>query len=281
MAGNTKNVNDLTQSLRDRAYPAAKKEVEELKKFAESRGHVGNLEPWDLAYYAERQREELFGFTQEELRPYFALPNVLEGLFSLCEKLFDVTIVEASSVMEKKPAKKFKLGTRTFNFSTYFQKMIPTSILPAFFWIPFLARKRSKGAWMAVCRQRSDLLNRKPVAYLTCNGTPPVNGAPSLMTFNDFCTLFHEFGHGLQHMLTKVPFSDAAGISGIEWDAVELPSQFMENWCYHKKTVDNFAKHYETGEKLPEYLVSRKYVMQKNILLAMVCWFSCIMAKWT
>ena len=96
MASNTKNVNDLTQSLRDRAYPAAKKEVEELKKFAESRGHVGNLEPWDLAYYAEKQREELFGFTQEELRPYFALPNVLEGLFSLCEKLFDVTIVEAS-----------------------------------------------------------------------------------------------------------------------------------------------------------------------------------------
>ena len=142
MAGNTKNVNDLTQSLRDRAYPAAKKEVEELKKFAESRGHVGNLEPWDLAYYAEKQREELFGFTQEELRPYFALPNVLEGLFSLCEKLFDVTIVEAHG---EEAGQKFKLGTRTFNFSTYFRKMILTSILPASFWTPFLARKRSKG----------------------------------------------------------------------------------------------------------------------------------------
>ena len=133
---------------------------------------------------------------------------------------------------------------------------------------------------MAVCRQRSDLLNRKPVAYLTCNGTPPVNGAPSLMTFNDFCTLFHEFGHGLQHMLTKVPFSDAAGISGIEWDAVELPSQFMENWCYHKKTSTILPSTTKPVKSCP-IPCFRKYVMQKNILLAMVYWFSCIMAKWT
>ena len=173
----------------------------------------------------------------------------------MCEKLFDVTIVEAHG---EEAGQKIQTWHKDVQFFHVLSKDDSNEHIASFFLDPFSRpEEKQGGAWMAVCRQRSDLLNRKPVAYLTCNGTPPVNGAPSLMTFNDFCTLFHEFGHGLQHMLTKVPFSDAAGISGIEWDAVELPSQFMENWCYHKKTVDNFAKHYETGEKLPDTLFQK------------------------
>ena len=263
MAGNTKNVNDLVDQLRAKAYPCAIREFEQLTQFAQSHGHDGKLEPWDQSFYSERQREELYEFTQEELRPYFSLPDVLKGLFTLCEQLFNVHIVDMSTT-QNDSSNNVQTWHDDVQFFHVVSKENSNEHIASFYLDPYSrpAEKRG-GAWMAVCRQRSDLLGRKPVAYLTCNGTPPLKDSPSLMTFNEVTTLFHEFGHGLQHMLTKIPYSGAAGISGIEWDAVELPSQFMENWCYHKPTVDKFAKHYQTSEALPEALFQKVCDAQK------------------
>ena len=201
-----------------------------------------------MPYWSERQSEKLFGFEEEELRPYFALPNVLSGLFGLCSRIFDVRIEEA------------KGDAPVWHPDVQFFKVLdgPTGEHLASFYLDPYARPEDKrgGAWMGTCVGSSKVLDRKPVAYLTCNGSPPVDGKPSLMTFNEVTTLFHETGHGLQHMLTEVEHAPAAGINGVEWDAVELPSQFMENWCYDEGTVygAGMATHYETGEPLPRDL---------------------------
>ncbi len=235
--------------LREKALPAAKKELEVLTEFAKSNGFDGeSLALWDVPYWSERQSEKLFGFEEEELRPYFALPNVLSGLFGLCSRIFDVRIEEA------------KGDAPVWHPDVQFFKVLdgPTGEHLASFYLDPYARPEDKrgGAWMGTCVGSSKVLDRKPVAYLTCNGSPPVDGKPSLMTFNEVTTLFHETGHGLQHMLTEVEHAPAAGINGVEWDAVELPSQFMENWCYDEGTVygAGMATHYETGEPLPRDL---------------------------
>jgi oligopeptidase A len=258
MAGNTDNVDELVEQLRNKAYPCALKEYKKLTKFANLYGHKGKLEPWDTTFFSERQREKLFEFTQEELRPYFSLPDVLTGLFTLCEKLFNVHIMEVSNNDGNNTNDSVQTWHEDVSFFHVLSKDNANEHIASFYLDPYSRpEEKSGGAWMAVCRQRSDLLDRKPVAYLTCNGTPPIKDAPSLMTFVEVTTLFHEFGHGLQHMLTKIPYSRCAGIAGIEWDAVELPSQFMENWCYHKPTVDSFAKHYQTGETIDETLFQK------------------------
>ena len=235
--------------LREKALPAAKKELEVLTEFAKSNGFDGeSLALWDVPYWSERQSEKLFGFEEEELRPYFALPNVLSGLFGLCSRIFDVRIEEANG------------DAPVWHPDVQFFKVLdgPTGEHLASFYLDPYARPENKrgGAWMGTCVGSSKVLDRKPVAYLTCNGSPPVDGKPSLMTFNEVTTLFHETGHGLQHMLTEVEHAPAAGINGVEWDAVELPSQFMENWCYDEGTVygAGMATHYETGEPLPRDL---------------------------
>ena len=235
--------------LREKALPAAKKELEVLTEFAKSNGFDGeSLALWDVPYWSERQSEKLFGFEEEELRPYFALPNVLSGLFGLCSRIFDVRIEEA------------KGDAPVWHPDVQFFKVLdgPTGEHLASFYLDPYARPEDKrgGAWMGTCVGSSKVLDRKPVAYLTCNGSPPVDGKPSLMTFSEVTTLFHETGHGLQHMLTEVEHAPAAGINGVEWDAVELPSQFMENWCYDEGTVygAGMATHYETGEPLPRDL---------------------------
>ena len=235
--------------LREKALPAAKKELEVLTEFAKSNGFDGeSLALWDVPYWSERQSEKLFGFEEEELRPYFALPNVLSGLFGLCSRIFDVRIEEA------------KGDAPVWHPDVQFFKVLdgPTGEHLASFYLDPYARPEDKrgGAWMGTCVGSSKVLGRKPVAYLTCNGSPPVDGKPSLMTFSEVTTLFHETGHGLQHMLTEVEHAPAAGINGVEWDAVELPSQFMENWCYDEGTVygAGMATHYETGEPLPRDL---------------------------
>ena len=235
--------------LREKALPAAKKELEVLTEFAKSNGFDGeSLALWDVPYWSERQSEKLFWFEEEELRPYFALPNVLSGLFGLCSRIFDVRIEEA------------KGDAPVWHPDVQFFKVLdgPTGEHLASFYLDPYARPEDKrgGAWMGTCVGSSKVLDRKPVAYLTCNGSPPVDGKPSLMTFNEVTTLFHETGHGLQHMLTEVEHAPAAGINGVEWDAVELPSQFMENWCYDEGTVygAGMATHYETGEPLPRDL---------------------------
>mmetsp|Transcript_83011 Transcript_83011/g.165735 ORF Transcript_83011/g.165735 Transcript_83011/m.165735 type:complete len:734 (-) Transcript_83011:366-2567(-) len=262
MADSVAAVDELTEMLRDKAYPAALKELGELSAFAKADGFDEELALWDVPFWSERQSEKLFGFEEEELRPYFALPNVLNGLFGLCKRLFGVDIVQADGEAE------------VWNEDVRFFKVLDETSgdhIASFYLDPYSrpADKRG-GAWMGVCVGKSAVLDRKPVAYLTCNGSPPVDGTPSLMTFNEVTTLFHETGHGLQHMLTQVKHAPAAGISGVEWDAVELPSQFMENWCYDEKTVYDagLATHYKTGEPLPKELFD-KLCEQKTYQAAM------------
>jgi oligopeptidase A len=251
MAPNVAAVENLMESLRSASFESAKQDLEDIRAFASSNGatEANDLKHWDMAYWSERLREAKFDFNAEELRPYFPLEQVLSGLFNLAHKLFGVTITAADG-----QAPIWHPDVRYFQIANEQQQPI------AYFYLDAYSRPAEKngGAWMNDCIGRAKLTDlegskvRLPVAYLICNQTPPVDGKPSLMTFNEVETLFHEFGHGLQHMLTTVDFAGAAGISNVEWDAVELPSQFMENWCYHRPTLLSLGKHYETGEPLPE-----------------------------
>ncbi|MBD2491043.1 M3 family metallopeptidase [Aulosira sp. FACHB-615] len=264
MAPNVAAVEALLEELRSASYDAAVKELAELKAFAATKGapEAADLQHWDISFWAERQREAKFSFTTEELRPYFPLPQVLDGLFGLVKRLFGVTVTPADG-----QAPVWHQDVR------YFQIADETGKPVAYFYLDPYSRPAEKrgGAWMDVCINRGKINDngatsvRLPVAYLVCNQTPPVDGKPSLMTFYEVETLFHEFGHGLHHMLTKVDYSSAAGVNNVEWDAVELPSQFMENWCYERPTLFGMAKHYETGEPLPEHyyqklLAARNYM---------------------
>jgi len=264
MAPNVAAVEALLEELRGTSYEAAQQELAQLKAFAASKNpQNSDLKHWDISFWSERQREEKFDFSAEELRPYFPLEQVLDSLFSLVNRLFGVTITAADS-----QAPKWHEDVR------YFQVADEQGEAIAYFYLDPYSRPAEKrgGAWMDDCIGRAKITQadgtttlRKPVAYLVCNQSPPVDGKPSLMTFGEVETLFHEFGHGLQHMLTKVDYADAAGINNVEWDAVELPSQFMENWCYHYPTLMGMAKHYETGEPLPEHYY-HKLVAAKNYM---------------
>ncbi|MFP5274166.1 M3 family metallopeptidase [Coleofasciculus sp.] len=270
MAPNVEAVEGLLEELRGASYDAAVKDLEALKAFAAAKGapEASDLKHWDISFWSERQREEKFAFSAEELRPYFPLPQVLDGLFALIKRLFGVTVTPADE-----PAPVWHEDVR------YFQVADETGGAIAFFYLDPYSRPAEKrgGAWMDDCVGRAKLTEagktttRLPIAYLICNQTPPVDGNPSLMTFGEVETLFHEFGHGLQHMLTKVDYAGAAGINNVEWDAVELPSQFMENWCYDRPTLMGMAKHYETGESLPEHyyqklLAARTYMSGSAML---------------
>ena len=258
MAPNVEAVDKLSEELRVVSYDAAQKEFEELKAFA----GVEDLKHWDTTYWSEKQKEAKFDFKEEELRPYFSLPQVLEGLFDLAKRIFGVTITSADG-----QAPVWHEDVR------YFQIDNEEGATIAHFYLDPYSRPAEKrgGAWMNDCVGRAKMIvegktsTRLPVAYLICNQTPPVAEKPSLMTFGEVTTLFHEFGHGLQHMLTTIDYVGAAGINNVEWDAVELPSQFMENWCYDRPTLFGMAKHYETGETLPEEYY-QKLLAAKNYM---------------
>ncbi len=247
MAPNVAAVEALLEELRQVSYPAAQRELVQLQEFAQASGQTEPLAPWDIPYWSERLREKTFDLEQEALRPYFPLPNVLTGLFGLAERLFGVTVRPADG-----QAPVWHPDVR------YFEVLDEKGEAIAAFYLDPYSRPAEKrgGAWMDVClgraRDRQTGEVRRPVAYLVCNQSPPVGDTPSLMTFAEVETLFHEFGHGLQHLLTQVDEPAAAGINNVEWDAVELPSQFMENWCYDRATLFGMARHYQTGEPLPE-----------------------------
>ncbi len=252
MAEDVSAVEALLEELRAAAYPAAEKELEELKACAHRHGaaEADALAPWDVTYWSEKLRRERFDLDQEALRPWFPLPQVLDGLFGLCSRLFDVEITPADG---EAPV--------WHNDVRFFHVRRDGEPIAAFYLDPY-SRPASKrgGAWMDECLGRhrnSDGSLVLPVAYLICNQTPPVGEAPSLMSFEEVETLFHEFGHGLQHMLTTVDEPEAAGISNVEWDAVELPSQFMENWCLDQNTLMGMARHWQTGEPLPQAEVEK------------------------
>ena len=249
MAGSVDQVEALLEDLRAAAYPVAVKELEELRACAERQGaaEAADLKPWDVSFWAEVLRKETFELDSEALRPWFPLPRVLEGLFGLCDRLFGIRIrpADGEAPVWHPDVRFFRVDDGTSG-----------EPIAAFYLDPY-SRPGSKrgGAWMDECLVRSvDADGRPvlPVAYLVCNQSPPVGDTPSLMTFEEVETLFHEFGHGLQHMLTTVERPQAAGINNVEWDAVELPSQFMENWCYDHATLMGMARHWQSGEPLPE-----------------------------
>ena len=251
MAGKVEAVDRLLNDLLDASIGAGKKEHSELEKFAKSKGFSESLLEWDIPYYAERLKEEKYQYSEEDLRPFFPIDKVLTGMFSLVEKIFGIRVEESSgsAPVWHKDVRFFKV----FDQSTGQQ-------ISAFYLDPF-ARPGLKraGAWMDDCinRRKDSLHFDIPVAHLVCNGTPPVGGKPGLMGFGEVHTLFHEFGHGLQHMLTTVDEAGASGINGIEWDAVELASQFMENWLYHEPVLRSISGHFETNAPLPDDLVKK------------------------
>lgn len=250
MAGTVEAVDQLLGDLANASTAKAHEEIKELNTFANRTGLVGAIKNWDTAYYLEKMREEKFDFSDDELRPYFPLPRVLEGLFKLLNQLFSITVAESPSPIEK-----------WHKDVLYYDVLDENKEKIAGFYLDPYARPGEKrgGAWMDTCLDRGTFQGKKvyPIAYLVCNGTPPVGDTPSLLSFDEVETLFHEFGHGLQHMLTKVDVLEASGINGIEWDAVELPSQFMENWCYQKNVVKSLTKHIKTGESLPDALFEK------------------------
>ncbi len=246
MAPSVESVFDLLEQLRGASYDAAVRDLEELQAFAKSEGESEPLRHWDIAFWAERLRESRFDYSEEELRPYFPLPKVLDGLFALAGELFGVRIAAADGSTSV-----WHPDVRFFEVHDEQGERI------ARFYLDPYSRPGEKrgGAWMDECIPRSrDGAGavRIPVAYLVCNQTPPVGDEPSLMSFSEVETLFHEFGHGLQHMLTRVDESLCSGIRNVEWDAVELPSQFMEHWCYDGRVLEGISGHVKTGEPLPE-----------------------------
>lgn len=255
MAPDVAAVERLLEELREASHEAARRDLDDLRGFARERGapEADDLQLWDVAFWAERLREERYAYSEETLRPYFPLPRVLEGLFRLAERLFAVRITPADG-----DAPVWHEDVRFFRVADEGGRPIA-----AFYLDPYSRPGEKRGgAWMDECVGRSRLLAsegdvRLPVAHLVCNQSPPTDGKPSQMTFGEVNTLFHEFGHGLQHMLTRVDYGMAAGIRNVEWDAVELPSQFMENWLYHRETVRDLSGHVETGEPLPDALFDK------------------------
>jgi oligopeptidase A len=250
MAPGVAAIEGMFTQLRDAAWEPAKRDLQDLVDLQTARGETTPMALWDVAFWAERLRESRYAYTDEEIRPYFPFERVLAGLFGLLERLFAIRVVDATPEVT------------TWHPDVRFYRVFDESGAPrAAFYLDAFSRPENKrpGAWMDDClgRRRIDGKPQLPVAYLVCNQTPPVGDQPALMTFREVETLFHEMGHGLQHMLTVIEHPDAAGINGIEWDAVELPSQFLENWCYHRPTLLGMTAHYQTGEPLPEALFEK------------------------
>lgn len=246
-----KNPDDVLRFLNDlltRSKPIAEEEYKEIIEIAKKIDGLSDVQVWDTGYYSEKLCEATFQFSQEDLRPYFPIQKVLKGMFELVNKIYGLKIVKQDGIDVWDNQVEF--------FAIYDEK----DELRGGFYIDLYARPHKRdGAWMDECRVRhhygKDL--QYPVAYLTCNFMPPVEGKPALLTHDDVLTLFHEFGHCLHHMLTKVNYPSVAGINGVPWDAVEFPSQFMENFCWEKESLDLIAAHYQTHEPLPEALYQK------------------------
>ncbi|MBY5269285.1 oligopeptidase A [Spiribacter salinus] len=248
MAESADQVIAFLEDLAERAVPAARAEYAELEAFAKTFDGRTQLEAWDVGYYSERLREARYQLSPEDLRPYFQADQVMAGLFAVVQRLFAVTITERTDV-------------DTWHDDVHFYEIHDADgDLRGQFYTDLYARSHKRGgAWMATARGRMGHGGalQTPVAFLTCNFTPPVGDKPALITHGEVETLFHEFGHGLHHMLTRVDAASVAGINGVAWDAVELPSQFLENWCWEREALDLFAAHHETGEPIPETLFER------------------------
>lgn len=260
MADKTEQVVNFLTDLARRSLPQGKAELEEIRAFAAEQHGQSELAAWDLAFYAEKLKQHKFSISDEQLRPYFPASKVVKGLFEVVKRVFGMKVRE-------------RLGIDTWHPDVRFYDIFDADDeLRGSFYLDLYAREHKQGgAWMDVClgrRYRRDGSLQKPVAYLTCNFNGPVDGKPALFTHNEVVTLFHEFGHGIHHMLTRVDVAGVAGINGVAWDAVELPSQFLENWCWESEALAFISGHYETGEPLPADLLE-KMMAARNFQAAM------------
>jgi oligopeptidase A len=260
MAQTTDQVLGFLNDLASKAKPQGEREVEELRQFAESEFGVKQLELWDIAYYSEKQKQHLFEISDEELRPYFPEQKVVNGLFEVLSRLFGMQVKERQGV---------DVWHESVRFFDIFDAQ---GTLRGSFYLDLYAREHKRGgAWMDECRVRRTTDSgalQTPVAYLTCNFNRPVGDKPALFTHDEVTTLFHEFGHGIHHMLTQVEVGAVSGINGVPWDAVELPSQFLENWCWQEEALAFISGHYQTGEPLPKAMLD-KMLAAKNFQSAM------------
>jgi oligopeptidase A len=249
MARTTDEVLNFLLDLAKRTKPQAERELAELETFAREEYGMDKLQSWDMSYYSEKLRQHRYDISQEDLRPYFPDSKVISGMFEVIGRLFDVHIAQVT-----RPVDVWHPDVRFYEI-----RDAKGEIRGQFYFDLYARPHKRGGAWMAECisRLKNSLGDQVPVAFMTCNFTPPVGDKPALLTHSEVETLFHEFGHGLQHMLTRVDCPAVSGISGVAWDAVELPSQFMENWCWQKEALALFSGHYETGEPLPDELFQR------------------------
>ncbi|GGK62459.1 oligopeptidase A [Amphritea balenae] len=260
MADTPDQVINFLTDLAQKSRQQAQKEYQELQNFALEEFSEPDLQAWDISYFGEKLKQARYAISQEELRPYFPMPKVLEGMFTVAGKLFDIEIEEVTEF------DRWHEDARLFSVSR------DGELIARFFLDPFARSKKRGGAWMDDCRVRrrlDDGVLQLPVAYLVCNFNPPVGDDPALLTHNEVTTLFHEFGHGLHHMLTRIEYADVSGINGVAWDAVELPSQFLENWCYEPEALALISGHYQAGETLPTELLD-KMLAAKNFQSGMM-----------
>ncbi len=247
MAKSTDQVVGFLRDLALRSKPFAEQDLQALRNFAAEQGCV-DLQSWDVGYFSEQLRQHRYAISQEELKPYFPIDKVLQGMFGVVEKLYAIELRETQDFDRWHP------DARLF-------EVIENGQVTGQFFLDLYARSHKQGgAWMDGCRDRRRLPGgalQRPIAHLVCNFTPAVGGKPALLTHDEVTTLFHEFGHGLHHLLTQVDYPAASGINGVAWDAVELPSQFMENWCWEPEGLALVSGHYETGAALPRDLLDK------------------------
>ncbi|WP_419419910.1 M3 family metallopeptidase [Legionella sp. D16C41] len=260
MAPSTSEVTRFLLDLANRAYTQAQKDIENLKQFAHTEYHLTELRPWDIAYLSEKMRHKYYDLSQEALRSYFPLSKVMPGLFTIIERLYGIRLEAVPNVDTWHPD------------VTCYRLIDENNIERGFIYMDFFARQNKRGgAWMDALQSRR-LVNGKtiqsPIATLTCNFAKPSTNKSATLSHDELSTLLHELGHCLHHVLTQVDYLDASGIHGVEWDAVELPSQFFENWCWEKMALELLAEHIETGEPLPESLY-QKLIAAKNFQSAM------------
>lgn len=259
MADTPEQVMQFLLDLAEKSHSRAVQEFAELQAYAQEQFGVTELNPWDVGYYSEKLRQHRYAISQEELRPWFPVDRVIDGMFEVVQRLYDINI---------KPVAEFD----SWHPDVRFYEISRDGGVIGRFYLDLYARADKRGgAWMDECRVRRGLPDGRvqlPVAYLTCNFNGPVGDTPALLTHDEVTTLFHEFGHGLHHMLTRIDVSAVSGINGVPWDAVELPSQFLENWCWQPEGIALISSHYQTGEPLPQEMLD-KLLAAKNFQAAM------------
>ena len=247
MAKSPQKVTDFLDGLLEKAKPAAEHEFEQLEQFAKKLDNIDKLQKWDSAYYGEKLKQELFDLDDEKLKPFFKLENVIDGVFAIAKKLFDLNFQEIDTI------DKYHEDVLTFKVTNSNDEFI------AIFYADFFPRPgKRNGAWMTSYKPQYKVnnTNERPHVSIVCNFTKPTKSKPSLLTFNEVTTLFHEFGHALHGMLANTTYPSLSGTS-VFWDFVELPSQVLENWCYEKEALELFATHYKTGDVIPIALIDK------------------------